>query len=212
VAATHPNDLERMFLYPTRSQPQAATFTAEPPFEALYAFPILDETSTALWERYVDEFVDSPTATDAAREKLELARYVSQAVSICREEDDAFTTDVAGLMESETTNFQQFFVGFADLKAEAAWHEAAAHHADVVTAKLQALPAPQRNRGQLSELFAFIEEEAALLRQIAAAAAAGNTTLVETLQSERIDTTHRRSGAASELGFGLWACPIELPA
>jgi hypothetical protein len=211
VAATHPDDLGRMFLHPEGQRPPVRNLIMPSPFEALNAYPLLDAESIGLWDSHTDEFVTSPEAVAAAREELRLARYVSAAVAICTEADDAFTGEVAGLRQSQTETSQQLFDGFSDLDAEAAWHEAAARHADDAMARLAALPVPE-SRGDLLEWFyARVELEVDLVREAAVAAAAGDATLVETLERERVDATHRKDSAGFTIGYGLWACPIGLP-
>ncbi len=208
VEATHPDDLERMFLYPDRPWPGVRTFTADPPFEALNAYPLLDETSIALWDRYVGEFVASPEAVADAVDDLGVARYVADAVAICSAADAEFEEEVPGLMQLETTNFQQFFVGFPDLESVAVWHETRARRADSVIARLRTLPAPDEIGDNLDQLFDLMDEENDLTRQIAVAAADGDEQLVDTLIEKRVNATHRKDGLAFSIGYAMWICPV----
>jgi hypothetical protein len=208
VAANHPSDLERMFLHPTQGWPGVRTSTMMPPFEALNAYPLFDESSIALWEQYTDEFVASSEAVARATKELEAARFVAGAVEMCIVANDDFSAEVDGLMHSETEDFQQFFVDFSALQSVADWHEARARHADAVIARLRALPAPGGMAGSLDQLFTLMEEENNLTRQVAAAAIAGDQALVDTLIGQRVDATHRKDMLAFRIGYALYECPI----
>ncbi|HWB90050.1 MAG TPA: hypothetical protein VG872_12695 [Acidimicrobiia bacterium] len=210
VASTHPNDLERMFLHPTQPWPGVRTLIMPPPFEALNAYPLLSEESIALWELYVEEFTGSTEALAQADEELEVAHYVAQAVAICTAADSAFRAEVAGLMHSETQNFEQFFPGFPDLESVASWHETQARYAEGVIAELRVLSAPAEIASRLDQLFQLMETETELNRQVAEAAAAGDQGAVDALGRQRVDATHAKDQFAVSTGNALWSCPVSI--
>jgi hypothetical protein len=208
VAEAHPDDLDRMFLHPREPWPGVRTFTGDPPFEALNAYPLLTDDSITLWEQYVDEFITSTTAIARARDDLIVARFVAEAVSLCTAADAEFAAEVNGMMQTETDNFQQYQVGFPDLQSVADWHDAQTRYADRVIAELTTLPVPELIADDVGRFFTLMEEETELNRQIAAAAAANDQSAVDTLTRRRVDATHAKDGLAFRIGYALWTCPV----
>lgn len=210
IKANYPEDLENMFRFPRRSA-ESLTWTSEPPHEARNAYPLLDANSIRLWSRHLKAFIADPNAIRTAKAELEVSEYVARLVEACKVERDAFWFEEAGLWETETSNFQQYFGEFSDLDASAEWHNLAVYHSEVALASLVAESRPPAAGAEFDEFFSLVEAETQVLREIAAAAAAGNLEQYESLLGERIDATHRKGDVASELGYWLWACPIELP-
>ena len=208
VTETHPDDLERMFLHPAAPWPGVRTVTADPPFEALNAYPLLTDDSIGLWELHVDEFITSPTAVVQANEELEVAKYVAKAVSLCTAADAEFAEEVAGLMQATTDKFQQYHVGFSDLESVATWHHAQTRYADRVIAELSTLPVPELIADDIDRFVTLMQQETDLNRQVAAAAAAGDQSAVDTLTGQRVDATHAKDGLAFGIGYSLYACPV----
>jgi len=208
VGANHPNDLEKMFLYPDRPWPGPRHLTMDPPFEALNAYPLLNADSIALWDRHITEFASSPEAVDEAMKDLEVATYVAEAAAVCRAAEAEFESSVTGLMRSDTENFQQFYVDFPDLQSLAEWHETRARHADLVMARLRDLAVPDQIADSVERLFVLMEDENDLTRQVAAAARAGDQQSVDKLIGERVDATHGKDHLAFGIGYDIWSCPV----
>lgn len=181
VATNHPNDFERMY-----SSPSSLT-------------PLLDQTSIALWERHIDEFVASPEAVNQpSTGGLTSGQYSAQTRMICAGAYTSFATVLAGLGPPSP------YLGH-----HPAAHEAAARISEEALQELRALRPPEENQAHLDRVFSLMEQEIYVDRQLAAAASAGDTALVEELSRQRVGLTHQKDALG---GRDFWYCPVNLGA
>jgi hypothetical protein len=149
VLSTHPDDVQQMY----GQSPGVSTY------------PLLDQTSIALWEQYTDEFVASP--------------YLAQARAICQAATDRLQLAVSVAASAGSTDL------------EAARHRTAARISQAVLAELRTLPSPPAELEGVHEIPSLIERQTDLLRAEAAAAAAGDRERVRIVGVERESLTRQ---------------------
>ncbi len=165
VVRNHPEDISEMYV------------------QYLYSYPLLDQASTALWERYTEEFLDSAEALAAVGERYPMAEYLARAHAIC----------ARASLELEAT--VGLFPGDAD-PGLTRWSATAAQFAEQALAELQQLTTPERmSQWRLQRFYEDSEELIELLRGLAAGKQA--TSDVFWAARQHVD-----------LGVG---CPVSLP-
>jgi len=169
ISSRHPDDFGRMY-------------------DADRGYPLLDQRSIGLWERYTDEFVASPQALGRSFAGwLASQSFDVQAGRICVSADDRFwATAAARAVDHQDPN--------ADLDDLAAFYSTLANISEERLAELRALPLEtEADRATMDAFVPLAERLNQLFRQLAEAAAAGDRERLESVPG-RLDLQHRLDG------------------